>query len=198
MLVYNVLTKDKIDFSDVPKAEINCYKWLKGYEPKAFGQLILIKDKGFALKLTAYEKNPKAIYTEYGQPVYKDSCLEFFVRFNKESPLYLNFEMNSNGAFLASVRSDRKNKTNIHEKTALPEVKSTKQEEFWTVETFFSFDQVNALFGKCDFNKGDVFYGNFYKCGDETEIPHYGMWSPINTENADFHQPVFFGELVIG
>lgn len=197
MSVYYVLSKDNIDFSNVPKAEIDCYKWLNYYVPKAYGQLFLVKSKGFALKMTAFEKNPKAIYTEYGDSVYKDSCLEFFVRFNKESPLYMNFEMNSNGAFLASVRSERKNKTHIHEKVSLPEVKALKYDDYWTVETFFSFEFIKTLFGKCELKKDDIFYGNFYKCGDETEYPHFGMWSPIEAENPDFHRPEFFGKFII-
>jgi hypothetical protein len=196
---YKVVTKKEADFTDVPKAEIACYKWTEGYSPVAFAQLILVEDKGFALKMTAYEKNPKAVYTEYGQSVYEDSCLEFFVSFNNNSPLYMNFEMNSNGAFLASVRTDRKSKTHIHEKAPLPVVKAEKHDTFWTVETFFSFEMIEALFGvsKCAFKKGYTFRGNFYKCGDKTEIPHFGMWSPVELEKPDFHQPSFFGELVI-
>lgn len=38
---------------------------------------------------------------------------------------------------------------------------------------------------------------NFYKCGDETSVPHYVSWSPIEVENPDFHRPEFFGELVL-
>ncbi|MCK7480493.1 MAG: carbohydrate-binding family 9-like protein [Candidatus Moduliflexus flocculans] len=37
---------------------------------------------------------------------------------------------------------------------------------------------------------------NFYKCGDETEFPHYGAWSPVETPAPDFHRPEFFGEIV--
>jgi len=131
---------------------------------------------------------------------FENTYLDYFGKdaiINKDSPLYMNFEMNSNGAFLASVRTDRNNKTHIHELTTLPEVKAVKHDDFWIVETFFSFEQINALFGKCDFKKGDVIYGNFYKCGDKTQFPHFGMWSPINMPSPDFHQPKFFGELII-
>ncbi|PKM63303.1 MAG: hypothetical protein CVU97_00980 [Firmicutes bacterium HGW-Firmicutes-21] len=197
MSVYNVLTKEKADFSDVPIAEIKCYKWASDYTPRAYGQLVLIKESGFALKMTAYEENPKAVHTEYGQSVYEDSCLEFFVRFNKDSPLYMNFEMNSNGAFLASVRTERKNKTNIHELTQLPVVRAEIFDNRWTVETFFSLEMIEALFGKCDFEKGSVFCGNFYKCGDKTTQPHFGMWSSIDSDRADFHRPEFFGQFII-
>ncbi|MCH8859253.1 MAG: hypothetical protein IID54_06710 [Proteobacteria bacterium] len=37
--------------------------------------------------------------------------------------------------------------------------------------------------------------GNFYKCGDKTSHPHWGMWSPI-TNRLSFHQPALFGDLV--
>lgn len=198
MQTYKIVAKSDIDFTDVPKAYINTYKWSDNdYTPRAFGQLILVKEKGFSLKMTAFEKKPQAVYTKYGEPVYEDSCLEFFVRFKKDSPFYMNFEMNSNGAFLASVRTDRKNKTHIHEFAPLPAVKADKFSDYWTVETFFSFEMIEALFGKCQFNKGDIFYGNFYKCGDKTEYPHFGMWSEIKKDKPDFHQPTFFGKFVI-
>ena len=197
MSFYKIITIGEIDFSDAPKAKIDSYKWGEGYTPKAYAQLIYVKNKGFALKMTAVERNPRALCTEYGDPVYEDSCLEFFVRFNSDSPLYMNFEVNSNGAFLASVRKERRNKRNIHEITSLPEVMANRQEECWTIESFFSIGMIEALFGKCDLKKGSVFFGNFYKCGDKTEHPHYGMWSPIQADTPDFHRPEFFGKLVI-
>ncbi len=109
----------------------------------------------------------------------------------------MNFEMNSNGAFLASVRTDRKNKTHIHELIELPSVRTEKHNDYWSVETFFTFEQINTLFGKSSFSGGDVFFDNFYKCGDKTENAHYGMWSPVESENPDFHQPGYFGKFII-
>jgi hypothetical protein len=41
---------------------------------------------------------------------------------------------------------------------------------------------------------GQAWRGNFYKCGDETSHPHWGMWAPIR-EGFTFHQPRFFGTL---
>jgi hypothetical protein len=38
--------------------------------------------------------------------------------------------------------------------------------------------------------------GNFYKCADGTDSPHYVTWSPVKTEIPDFHRPEFFGELI--
>jgi len=36
---------------------------------------------------------------------------------------------------------------------------------------------------------------NFYKCGDETSVPHFVTWNPVNSANPDFHKPDFFGKL---
>ena len=60
-----------------------------------------------------------------------------------------------------------------------------------------SLDFIGKTFGKTQFSRGEVIKGNFYKCGDKTEIPHFGMWSPIDSEKPNFHQPQFFGEMEI-
>ena len=197
MPLYSVITQQNVDFSAVPTAEINTFKWAEGYSQRAFGQLVLVENKGFALKMTAFESKPKAVYSNYGDAVYEDSCLEFFVRFNNNSPLYMNFEMNSAGAFLAAVRTERKNKTGIHTLATLPSVKAQQLSDRWSVEAFYSFAFIEALFGKCVFDKGGTFFGNFYKCGDKTEQPHFGMWAPIDSEKPDFHRPDCFGQFII-
>lgn len=194
---YIIRVENEINFDRAEKAMISNYKWVEGYAPEAFAELIYVENKGFALRMTAKETNPKAIYTKYDEPVYKDSCLEFFVSFNKDNGKYMNFEMNANGAFLSAVRTDRKNKTEIDKLAQLPEVKSFKGDGFWSVETFFSLEFIEKTSGKSTFERGESFKGNFYKCGDETEIPHFGMWSPVGTENPDFHRPEYFGTLII-
>ena len=186
------------DFSKAEVAKISEYRWEKGYSPRAEARLLYVAGKGFALQMIAFEGSPTAVYGSYNDPVYKDSCLEFFVSFNKRSPKYMNFEMNSLGAFLAAVRTDRKNKTPIHElASALPEVKPIKGEGFWGVEVLFTKDFIKQTFGVSRFCAGDVIKGNFYKCGDETPVPHFGMWSPVDNPTPDFHRPEFFGELVL-
>ena len=45
-------------------------------------------------------------------------------------------------------------------------------------------------------NLPEKLMGNFYKCADGTDSPHYVSWSPIKTEKPNFHCPEFFGELI--
>lgn len=191
---YLVPIVDGEDFSKAPIARISEYRWEEGYAPEASAQLIRIRGLGFCVRLEAKETSPKALCTFYNQPVYKDSCLEFFVNFNPAQPKYMNFEMNANGAFLAALRTGRKDKTPIHELTHdLPPVRPRVDADRWSVTALFTDDFIRELFGKDSFRPGDTFVGNFYKCGDETPHPHYGMWSLVDTETPDFHQPSFFG-----
>ncbi len=63
-----------------------------------------------------------------------------------------------------------------------------------------SIDQAGkqfTIYGR-DISPGHRAAANFYKCGDETAVPHYGAWSPIDTPQPDFHRPEFFGEVVFG
>lgn len=192
--VKTISNKNEID--SVPKAYIDKYVWGDEYTPTSYAQLGLIKEEGLYLKLTSFEKEPKVTGTKYGHKVHLDSCLEFFVSMDSQSPLYVNFEANAAGAFVLTARLSRHEQVrHAHtiEGLKLPEVKSTVNEDNWTVEVLFDYDLIEKLFGKrIDFEKGYTFKGNFYKCGDETAIAHYGMWAPIGLVDPDFHRSDFF------
>ena len=195
---YIIKSMEKPDFRKASVAKIDVYKWGDGYCPRAEARLIYVKKTGFVLRMKAYESEPKAVYGSYNDPVYKDSCLEFFASFDKNSPKYMNFEMNSRGAFLAAVRTERKNKTPVDRLASeLPRVRPMKGDGWWGVEVTFTPDFIEKTFGVRDFRRGSVIRGNFYKCGDETPRPHFGMFSPVESETPDFHRPEFFAEMVI-
>ena len=199
--VYNILVKDSVDFSDAPKAEIACYKWTEGYTPYAYAQLIYVRDLGLALHMEAYESDPKSVYTMYNQPVYTDSCLEFFATWDNESTRYINMEMNAKGTLLSCCGVGRENRTPLINLSGgkLPTVKSFNTDEEWGIVAEIPFEILDAVYGirSETFVPGYTFRGNFYKCGDETPIVHYGSWSRVGTKTPDFHRPEYFGELVI-
>jgi hypothetical protein len=37
---------------------------------------------------------------------------------------------------------------------------------------------------------------NIYKCGNLLKLPHYVSWSPIQSEQPDFHRPECFGNII--
>ena len=203
MQQYKVYTYAKMpeDWSDVPCALIDQYAWGQEYMPIAYGQLILIKGYGFALRMTCKEKHPRAIYEEYNQPVYTDSCLEFFATWDNESTRYINMEMNAKGTLLSCCGVGRENRTPLINLSGgkLPTVKSFNTDEEWGIVAEIPFEILDAVYGirSETFVPGYTFRGNFYKCGDETPIVHYGSWSRVGTKTPDFHRPEYFGELVI-
>ena len=72
-------------------------------------------------------------------------------------------------------------------------VKEKKGEFKWTITIAIPFEVF--FHHKIKELKGRTFRANFYKCGDMLSVPHYITWNPIGTENPDYHQPKYFGEI---
>lgn len=152
------------------------------------------------LQYTVHEKEIKAIYTKINDPVYKDSCVEFFVS-PAGNEYYYNFEFNCLGTCLASFGKDR------NERQMLPE---SVIGQIRSMTTFYKQDNLNQdylweltvalpvevlCFSKRTILKAQSFRANFYKCGDDLSQPHYLVWNPIESNEPDFHLPEFFGEI---
>ena len=68
--------------------------------------------------------------------------------------------------------------------------------DHWRATCLLKTALLKALYErKCDFAPGHRMRGNFYKCGDHTDSPHWGSWAPV--EKVDFHVPHLFGDLII-
>ena len=197
--VYKVVTTDKPDWDKIPKAYIDVFPWGGYYKPVSYGQVAFVPGQGFAVRLTSFESEPLAIYTEYGEPVYRDSALEFFVAFNNKLPYYVNFETNSNGALLAARRTCREDKVPLDKLIDINKIRIKARREYdrWYVEYMIPLDVIQELFKKSKFPSGYVFHGNFYKCGDDTEFPHHGVFESPGTAMPDFHRPENFAELIM-
>ena len=196
-LVKTFDSKSSIDFSSVPKALICNFKWREGYEPLSYAQVALVPGDGFYVRMISAEKEPLARFTEKGSPVCLDSALEFFVRFDPESMRYVNLETNANAALLAQCGTSRHDRIDVSERF---DAESIRTSDGWGVTFTLKMDVIEDLFGlsRNDFVPGYSFFANFYKCGDETAAPHFGMWNEVNSQIPDFHRPEFFGRLVIG
>ena len=174
------------------------YPWdINGYCPEVefYPQMT---ESGFFIRILVNESNPKRVMTEHFQPVHLDSCVEWFVNFSPEtSENYFNFEVNANGVMNAAFRRNRyeyqpmtvEDVEGLHIKTKI-------EETYWCVEYEVPFSLIEKYFeGFKRKNEVEVLT-NFYKCGDETLHPHYGVWKQIDTPEPDFHRPEYFGKLV--
>lgn len=193
-------TADSVDWNAIPAASIDNFFWLEGHTPATTAKLVFVEGFGFLLRMTCEESAPKAVYTRYNEPVYTDSCMEFFCDWLGDGR-YVNMEMNSLGTLLSCIGPDRHARTPIADLSGgeIFPVKGEVCDGHWQVTAEIPTALLCKILGvnTIPFGKGYTFRGNFYKCGDETPIPHYGMWNPVGTEKPDFHRPEYFGALVI-
>lgn len=148
------------------------------------------------------EASVKAVAPADQGRVWEDSCCEFFVRAENEDEYY-NFECNCAGTLLVNfgIKGDRHHAP----ENVLANVKR------WSS---LGRDPFEERIGECSwelslvipstslFNhnikdlSGITLRGNFYKCGDLLQTPHFLSWSPIDLPQPCFHCPEFFGKMV--
>ena len=190
---------------DAAPLSISHYLWLANNYRPAVEARLLWTPRFLYVRFRVEESRVRVRYTEFQDPVYKDSCVEFFIdAFPGSGVGYVNFETNAIGTLLAAVGPDRSHRKPLWpEDLAGFEVRSSVAEPVdgthgapeWTLEYRVPLALFRKLYGR-EIGAGCRSAANFYKCGDETEFPHYGAWSPVETPAPDFHRPECFGEIV--
>ena len=111
---------------------------------------------------------------------------------------YVNFEINSDGVYLSQYGSVRENRTFIKELTDIQANVSTNvTTDGWSLELFVPCSLISEVFGKEFTADKCTVRGNFTKCGDLTEYPHYGSFSALSTPDLGFHNPELFAVINI-
>lgn len=142
----------------------------------------------------------RAVNTHDFDPVWQDSCVEFFMQREGEST-YRNFEWNALGALLATRRESRESFQRLTDEVKSIRRYSLIQHRYeddrqladWQLYLEIPKQAMGFLPGESLARQ--QIRANFYKCGDETAEPHYISWSPIDLPAPDFHAPQFFGLL---
>jgi hypothetical protein len=191
----------------IPSLGIDHYLWLEnGYRPPV--EVKLCYSRSFLhVRFKVEERRVRVKYLKFQDPVYKDSCVEFFIDAFPESRLgYVNFETNAAGTLLAAFGPDRFNRKplwpedlggfDVSASVAGP-LDGEHGGDTWTLEYRVPLALFRKIYG-LEIHPGHRAAANFYKCGDETEFPHYGAWSRVDTPSPDFHRPDFFGEVIFG
>ena len=56
---------------------------------------------------------------------------------------------------------------------------------------------ISQAYGK-EFGAGKgIYYGNFYKCADKSQTPHFGSFSPMGSLPPGFHCPELFAKIIV-
>jgi len=171
--------------------------------PETRGQVVYLPSEGLEVSLWCREADPRAVFCSPNDPVHTDSCLEAFIDCFPELPQYgyVGLEMNANGAAHCSFGTSRHARSYVLERgLPHPEVAVERFARdgaaWWRAACLLRKPLLEALYERsCDFAAGHRMRGNFYKCGDRTECPHWGSWAPV--ERVDFHAPHLFGDLAV-
>jgi len=145
------------------------------------------------------ESNIRALYANDQEPVWEDSCVEFFCKLPVQNT-YFNFEFNCIGTCLAAQREGREinvNPLSVVKTNSIKRFASLGNSIFdekkgnfeWKLTVEIPFELIDI---QSD-NLPEMLMANFYKCADGTTIPHYLSWSHISTDTPDFHRPEYFG-----
>ena len=152
----------------------------------------------------------RCIHRTYGDPVYRDSCVECFIQ-PRPGRGYFNFEFNCGGAFLCNYITDEtrvpggfkeflrlkaEDVATVRVGSSLPPIIDPEiaQPVSWWLAFAIPVFVVERFIGPVGALSGQVWRGNAFKCGSGTSHPHWAAWAPVDELN--FHRPRCFGELV--
>ena len=183
------LAKQKLTFTPWP---------VFSYKPDVYFS-IAHNSTHILLKYFVEEKTIRAVNTLTNSAVWEDSCVEFFISFNK-GVSYYNVEFNCIGTGLIGY-----GKSKTDRELLLPDVVSQVKSMAVTIPSnnnnicwqltltipveVFIYTAISSL-------KQTDCIANFYKCGDLLPDPHFVAWSNIQSVEPNFHLPEFFGKLV--
>ena len=103
---------EKEQFAQCETFEITHLLWGTKAIPKTYGKIACWKEHGFLVEMTCEEADPLRTYIKMNDPVSLDSGMEAFLGFwSEETPLYVNVEMNANGATLMQYGTERTDRT---------------------------------------------------------------------------------------
>jgi len=152
------------------------------------------------IKYDVEEHEVLARFRKTNDPVYKDSCVEFFIAFGNDKAYY-NLEFNRLGTCLGGFGIPAETRASLpvdlletikYDRSILQKQGDPNPTINWTLTLVipiqvFCFHQLNTL-------KGKDCHVNFYKCGDDLTQPHFLAWKNIIAPKPDFHRPDFFGD----
>ena len=157
-----------------------------------------------------HDRYIRCVHRRFLDPVYKDSCVEFFVQ-PADVKGYFNFEFNCGGTLLSSYIEDptrtssgfkvyrrltKQEGRQISIYHSLPSLVEPERKNpvIWYLEFFIPFTLLEKYIGHhLDVSPGVLWRANLFKCADETSHPHWASWSAIDVH--DFHLPYCFGKI---
>ena len=184
-------------YKALDEAKLDSFPWdVNGYKPDCRAR-VGWNEKGLHVLMYANEPSILSEVTEIGGSVCTDSCLEFFMSPKEGEAAYFNCEVNPNPTAHLGLGDDRHGRTVLKELPAEMNLTSSKHAgAWWAVSYTIPASLLKEAFG-AELASGQKLRGNFYKCADHYEYPHYGMFKPYDLPQADYHRPEMFAEFEV-
>lgn len=187
--------------SEIEKNRLDYAPWQEKYPCKPEVQFAIAYGVNHLyLHYAVKEPVVQAAHGKTNSPVYRDSCVEFFVSFDNGDSYY-NLEFNCLGTVLAAFGKDRYSREFLPEDVlsqiqcqAVIRKEQSARLVKWQLTVAIPF--TTFLFHTLTSLQGQGCWANFYKCGDDLPEPHFLSWSNIQSSQPDFHLPQFFGRLL--
>ncbi|MFD0794897.1 carbohydrate-binding family 9-like protein [Mucilaginibacter litoreus] len=153
------------------------------------------------LKYYVTEDALRAQYSKFNDPVFEDSCVEFFIAFNDDAQYY-NLEFNCMGTSRVQYGAHKTGRIFIpaallknikHQTLIKSKVPGNVQWEL----TLCIPKQVFMYHPALSFAHSRARV-NFYKCGDGLPVPHFLCWNNIKADVPEFHLSQFFRDVTFG
>jgi hypothetical protein len=197
-----VFDRENIPFHDIANVNWADYP----YKPDVRFRIVH-NGQSIFLNYQVEESDIKAVCDVDNGPVWEDSCVEFFISF--QDVFYYNIECNCIGKILIATGVGKKDRLpipadyikRIDRWSSLGNLPIENKSGKWELsliipqEVFLSDKISLSPLSSLNSLDGLEVKGNFYKCGDNLQVPHFLSWNPIKTEKPNFHLPAFFGKI---
>lgn len=186
------------DLVSCPLFEVAQFNWGGYYRPHTYGQFAFLDGEGFLLHMTCEESNPVCHYHHNFEPVWMDSAMEGFFCFDCQNDNYINLEINSAGALVASFGSGKTGRINLTETDIRTlDFRAVKNTDTWCIDVFIPLSLIETYFHISSYQSGDCIPLNFFKLAEGTESTHFASFAPIDSPEPNFHLSQFFAQGII-
>lgn len=181
-------------WAEVPYAEL-AFVWQDAFpSPYTTTARLVHSTEGLTVRLSTNEWPLRAENTACNGRICDDSCMEFFFTPNEVDREYINIEINPFGLTHIAVGEGRHGRTLLDiEGEGLVIETAIRPREGWAATVFVPYTFIEKHFE----THTATLRANFYKCGELTVKEHYSVWNPIDLPKPDYHQPSFFGRIVL-
>lgn len=198
---------DKPQWQKADKIEVNNYMGqVPVFRPHTEARMLYDDDNIYVI-FKVRDKYVICKNNQVNDPVWEDSCVEFFFSPDTDFPeRYFNLEVNCGGTALMQynitprdhvMKVDPVDIAGIDIAHSLPEiiVPEITDEITWTIECKIPVNMLGK-YSKITLPEREITWkANFYKIAVNTSNPHYITWTPVTNEKPDFHLPGYFGSI---